>query len=313
MASAPSFNPNNRATIDPDKTRNHALVDQFEPGSSVKPFTLATALASGRWQADDVIDTAPGYRRVGGYTIHDHRNYGELDLRGVLEKSSNVAASLIAEDIGAESLWHTYRDLGFGQLTAVGFPGEVSGSLSLWRDWRAADTAAHSYGYGLSVSALQLTTAYAALGNRGRYVTPSLLRRNTPAESRQVFDPAVARQVVSMMQAVVSPTGTAPEAAIDGYRVAGKTGTVRRIVDGGYSTEDYNTVFAGLAPASDPRLAAVVVISRPTAGKVYAGDVAAPVFQKVMSGALRMFNIRPDDLGDLPPQTIAAAAPKEGG
>jgi len=308
MASAPSFNPNNRATINPDNTRNHALVDQFEPGSSVKPFTVATALASGRWQVDDIIDTAPGYRRVGGYTIHDHRNYGELDLRGVLEKSSNVAASLLAEDIGAEPLWHAYRELGFGQLTAVGFPGEATGSLSLWRDWRAADTAAHSYGYGLSVSALQLATAYAALGNEGRYVSPSLLRRQTPAETRQVFDPAIARRVVTMMEAVVSPTGTAPEAAIDGYRIAGKTGTVRRIVDGGYSTEDYNTVFAGLAPASDPRLAAVVVISRPSAGKVYAGDVAAPVFHEVLSGALRMLNIRPDDLSDLPPQTVAGSA-----
>ncbi|MGM0517049.1 MAG: peptidoglycan D,D-transpeptidase FtsI family protein [Pseudomonadota bacterium] len=305
MASAPSFNPNNRATIDPEKTRNHALVDQFEPGSSVKPFTIATALASGRWHVDDIIDTAPGYRRVGGYTIHDHRNYGELDLRGVLEKSSNVAASILAEDIGAEPLWRAYRGLGFGQLTAVGFPGEAAGSLSLWRDWRASDVAAHSYGYGLSVTALQLASAYAALGNEGRHVMPSLLRRVEPAESRQVFDPAIARRVVELMQAVVSPTGTAPEAAIDGYHVAGKTGTVRRIVDGGYSTEDYNTVFAGLAPASDPRLAAVVVVNRPTGGKVYAGDVAAPVFHEVMSGALRMLNIRPDDLGDVPARTIA--------
>ena len=305
MASAPSFNPNNRATIDPKTTRNHAIVDQFEPGSAVKPFTVAAALSTGRWQPTDIIDTAPGYRRVGGYTIHDHRNYGELDLEGVLEKSSNIAASMLAEDLGAEALWQTYRGLGFGQLTAVGFPGEASGSLSLWRDWRKADTAAHSYGYGLSVTALQLGAAYVALGNGGQYIQPSLLRRDEPAETRQVFEPATARTVVDMLRSVVSPTGTAPVAAITGFQVAGKTGTVRRIGKEGYSRNDYNTVFAGLAPASDPRLALVVVINRPSAGKVYAGDVAAPVFQRVMSGALRMLNIRPDDLPRLPLQQIA--------
>ncbi len=305
MASAPSFNPNNRATIDPKATRNHAIVDQFEPGSAVKPFTVAAALSTGRWQPTDILDTAPGYRRVGGYTIHDHRNYGELDLEGVLEKSSNIAASMLAEDIGAEPLWRTYRALGFGQLTAVGFPGEASGSLSLWRDWRKADTSAHSYGYGLSVTALQLAAAYGALGNGGQYVQPSLLLRDEPAETRQVFDTDTAGTVVSLLRSVVSPTGTAPVAAITGFQVAGKTGTVRRIGKEGYSRSDYNTVFAGLAPASDPRLALVVVINRPSAGKVYAGDVAAPVFQRVMSGTLRMLNIRPDDLPELPLQHIA--------
>ncbi|KTG17336.1 MULTISPECIES: penicillin-binding transpeptidase domain-containing protein [unclassified Guyparkeria] len=309
MASAPSFNPNNRATIDPSVTRNHAIVDQFEPGSAVKPFTVATALATGRWQASDTVDTEPGYRRVGGFTIHDHRNYGTLDMTGLLEKSSNVGASMLAEDIGAERLWQTYRGLGFGRITGVGFPGEAAGSLSLWRDWRAADTAAHSYGYGLAVTPLQLASAYVALANGGQYLTPSLLRRDTLPEPSPVFDAPVADQVVGMLRSVVSPTGTAPKAAITGFQVAGKTGTVRRLGKGGYSKTDYNTVFAGVAPATDPRLALVVVLHRPTAGKVYAGDVAAPVFQRVMNGALRMLNIRPDDLPELPAGQVAGDVP----
>lgn len=309
MASAPSFNPNNRATIDPALTRNHAIVDQFEPGSTVKPFTVATALASGRWQPADTVDTAPGYRRVGGFTIHDHRNYGTLDLTGLLEKSSNIGASMLAEDLGAQAIWRSYRGLGFGQVTGVGFPGEASGSLSLWRDWRVADTAAHSYGYGLATTPLQLTTAYVALANGGQYVPPSLLRLDDPPESRPVFEPEVADRVVGMLRSVVSPTGTAPEAGVTGFQVAGKTGTVRRLGEGGYSRTDYNTVFAGVAPASDPRLALVVVLHRPSAGKVYAGDVAAPVFQRVMSGALRMLNIRPDNLPELPAGQIAGDLP----
>ncbi len=309
MASAPSFNPNNRATIDPSLTRNHAIVDQFEPGSAVKPFTMAAALASGRWEPSDTVDTAPGYRRVGGFTIHDHRNYGTLDMTGLLEKSSNIGASMLAEDIGAQAIWSSYRGLGFGQVTGVGFPGEASGSLSLWRDWRVADTAAHSYGYGLAVSPLQLASAYVALGNSGQFVAPSLLRLDDPPEARPVFEPEVADRVVGMLRSVVSPTGTAPKAAVTGFQVAGKTGTVRRLGQGGYSRTDYNTVFAGLAPASDPRLALVVVLHRPKAGKVYAGDVAAPVFQRVMSGALRMLNIRPDNLLELPAGQIAGDLP----
>ncbi|TKA90581.1 penicillin-binding protein 2 [Guyparkeria sp. SB14A] len=309
MASAPSFNPNNRASIDPSVTRNHAVVDQFEPGSAVKPFTVATALASGRWKPSDTLDTAPGYRRVGGFTIHDHRNYGTLDMTGLLEKSSNVGASMLAEDLGAQVIWNTYRGLGFGQVTGVGFPGEASGSLSLWRDWRVADTAAHSYGYGLAVTPLQLATAYVALANGGQYVAPSLLRQDGPPDTRAVFEPEVADRVVGMLRSVVSPTGTAPKASVTGFQVAGKTGTVRRLGKGGYSRTDYNTVFAGVAPASDPRLALVVVLHRPNAGKVYAGDVAAPVFQRVMSGALRMLNIRPDNLPELPAGQIAGDRP----
>lgn len=308
MATAPSFNPNNRATIKPDLTRNRALVDQFEPGSSMKPFTITAALESGRWQPDSTVDTAPGWVRIGGYTIRDHRNYGVLDLRGILEKSSNVGASHIGEDLGAEALWKNMRAFGFGQETGVGFPGEVAGRLEGWRQWSVSGTAAHSYGYGLSVTTLQLATAYAALANHGRYIHPSLLKRDAPPAYHQVAPAKDCDEVVSMLQSVVSPVGTAPKARIAGFKIAGKTGTSRMIgADGTYSKDNYNTVFAGIAPASDPRLVLVIVVTDPQQGSYYAGDVAAPIFHNIMSGALRMLNIRPDDLPNEPQEMTASS------
>ncbi|OZB78141.1 MAG: hypothetical protein B7X28_09210, partial [Halothiobacillus sp. 13-55-253] len=210
------------------------------------------------------MNTAPGWVRIGGYTIRDHRNYGVLDLRGILEKSSNVGASHIGEDLGAEVLWKNMRAFGFGQDTGVGFPGEVAGRLENWRQWSVSGTAAHSYGYGLSVTTLQLAAAYAALANHGRYIHPSLLKRDAPPSYVQVAPAKDCDEVVSMLQAVVSPEGTAPKAQIAGFQIAGKTGTSRMIgPDGTYSKDNYNTVFAGIAPASDPRLVLVVVVTDP--------------------------------------------------
>lgn len=306
MASVPSFNPNNRATMTPALTRNRAIVDQFEPGSSVKPFTILAALDSGRWQTQSTVNTSPGWVRIGGFTIRDHRNYGVLDLRGILEKSSNVGASHIAEDIGNQALWTTFHDFGVGLDTGVAFPGEVSGKMDNWRDWSVSGTAAHSYGYGLSVTTLQMAAAYAALANHGRYIHPTLLRRTHPPKAVQVAPAKNADIVVSLLQSVVSPEGTAPKARIPGFHIAGKTGTSRMIgADGKYSTDKYNTVFAGIAPASDPRLVLVVVVTDPQKGSYYAGDVAAPIFQHIMAGALRMLNIRPDDLPNEPAQMTA--------
>lgn len=310
MATVPSFNPNNRATMQPALTRNRALVDQFEPGSSMKPFTITAALESGRWQPQSTVDTAPGWVRIGGFTIRDHRNYGVLDLRGILEKSSNVGASHIGEDLGAEALWKNMRAFGFGQETGVGFPGEVTGRLEGWRQWSVSGTAAHSYGYGLSVTTLQLAAAYSALANHGRYIHPSLLKRDTPPSYVQVAPAQDCDEVVSMLQSVVSPEGTAPQARIAGFQIAGKTGTSRMIgADGAYSKDNYNTVFAGIAPASDPRLVLVVVVTDPQKGSYYAGDVAAPIFHDIMSGALRMLNIRPDNLPSENPQVTTASSP----
>lgn len=310
MATVPSFNPNNRATMQPALTRNRALVDQFEPGSSMKPFTITAALESGRWQPQSTVDTAPGWVRIGGYTIRDHRNYGVLDLRGILEKSSNVGASHIGEDLGAEALWKNMRAFGFGQETGVGFPGEVAGRLEGWRQWSVSGTAAHSYGYGLSVTTLQLAAAYSALANHGRYIHPSLLKRDAPPSYVQVAPAKDCDEVVSMLQSVVSPAGTAPQARIAGFQIAGKTGTSRMIgADGTYSKDNYNTVFAGIAPASDPRLVLVVVVTDPQKGSYYAGDVAAPIFHDIMSGALRMLNIRPDNLPNETPEVTTASSP----
>ena len=310
MATVPSFNPNNRATMQPALTRNRALVDQFEPGSSMKPFTITAALESGRWQPQSTVNTAPGWVRIGGYTIRDHRNYGVLDLRGILEKSSNVGASHIGEDLGAEALWKNMRAFGFGQVTGVGFPGEVAGRLEGWRQWSVSGTAAHSYGYGLSVTTLQLAAAYSALANHGRYIHPSLLKRDAPPSYVQVAPAKDCDEVVSMLQSVVSPEGTAPKARIAGFQIAGKTGTSRMIgSDGTYSTDNYNTVFAGIAPASDPRLVLVVMVTDPQKGSYYAGDVAAPIFHDIMSGALRMLNIRPDDLPNEPAEMTTASVP----
>jgi cell division protein FtsI (penicillin-binding protein 3) len=296
--------------MQPALTRNRALVDQFEPGSSMKPFTITAALESGRWQPQSTVNTAPGWVRIGGYTIRDHRNYGVLDLRGILEKSSNVGASHIGEDLGAETLWKNMRAFGFGQETGVGFPGEVAGRLEGWQQWSVSGTAAHSYGYGLSVTTLQLAAAYSALANHGRYIHPSLLKRDTPPSYVQVAPAKDCDEVVSMLQSVVSPEGTAPKARIAGFQIAGKTGTSRMIgPDGTYSKDNYNTVFAGIAPASDPRLVLVIVVTDPQQGSYYAGDVAAPIFHGIMSGALRMLNIRPDNLPNEPAQVTTASVP----
>lgn len=310
MASVPSFNPNNRASMSPALTRNRAMVDQFEPGSSMKPFTITAALESGRWKPSSTVDTNPGWVRIGGFTIRDHRNYGVLDLRGILEKSSNVGASHIAEDIGAEALWTNMRAFGFGQDTGVGFPGEVAGKLEDWRKWSVSGTAAHSYGYGLSVTTLQLATAYAALANHGRYIHPSLLKVEGAPSFSQIAPAKDCDTVVNLLQSVVSPQGTAPKAQILGFQIAGKTGTSRMIgADGTYSKDHYNTVFAGIAPASDPQLVLVIVVTDPQKGSYYAGDVAAPIFHSIMSGALRMLNIRPDNLPKAPAQITAATTP----
>ncbi len=314
MASVPSFNPNNRATFKPKQMRNRAVIDQFEPGSSMKPFTVTSALESGDWTPKSKVNTAPGYIRVGGYTIRDHRNYGVLDLRGILEKSSNVGATHLAMDIGNQRLWKTFRAFGFGQSTGIGFPGEAAGRLEFWRNWSVSGTAAHAYGYGLSVTALQLASAYAALANHGRYIPPTLIRRDRIPPGHEAAPAKDANEVVSMLQAVVSPEGTAPKARIAGFHIAGKTGTARRIgADGTYSRKAYNTVFAGIAPATDPRLVLVVVVNDPQNGSFYAGDVAAPIFEHIMSGALRMLNIRPDNLPGEPAEQPSVIATDSGG
>lgn len=296
LVNQPAFNPNNRRHLESSRLRNRAVTDVFEPGSTMKPFMVAAALETGGYSSATRIDTSPGLLQVGVHTVRDMHDYGVLDLTGVLRKSSNVAASKIALSLDPQYLWEVLTSAGLGRSTASGFPGEADGYLAGYRRWRDIEKATLSYGYGLSLTTLQLAQAYSIFANDGFRLPVTLLRRDDLAESHKVYSPKVARSVRHMMESVVQQDGTAPLAAVRGYRVAGKTGTVHKSVAGGYSEDDYLSVFAGLAPASDPRLVIAVMIDQPANGEHYGGKVAGPVFSAVMAGALRLLNIAPDDL-----------------
>ncbi len=296
MVNQPSYNPNNRGTLKSSHVRNRAVTDVFEPGSTMKPFTVAAALESKKYLPGNVIRTAPGYFRVGRDTVRDTKNYGNLNLTDILVKSSNVGASKLALSLEPEKLWDVYAKSGFGALTYSGFPGEVSGLMKDHWKWSDIDQATFSFGYGMSVTSLQLARAYAVLANGGRMSTVSFLALDAPSPQEQVMDEAVARRVLKMMEAVVSEKGTGAKAGVAGYRVAGKTGTVHKSDIGGYSEERYLSIFAGMAPVSDPRLVAVVMINEPRTEAYQGGQAAAPAFSKVMSGALRQLGVVPDDV-----------------
>ena len=314
MANLPSFNPNNRSDAKSDDFRNRAVTDMFEPGSSMKPFTIVSALLSGKYQLDSVIDTSPGTLKVAGYTIHDDGyDFGRIDLTTIIQKSSNVGASKIALSLPSEFMWHTLDAFGFGKSTGSGFPGEAPGNLPAYRAWNPARQATISYGYGVAITALQLADAYDTLANGGVHTPPSFVRLANAPEPQPVIPPQLSMTLRGILESVVSSEGTGKLADIAGYHVAGKTGTAHVAVNGGYSTDKYISVFAGMAPASDPRLVAVVVINQPTHGNYMGGKVSAPVFAQVMRGALRLLDITPDDLGSLPANALAinsgAAAP----
>ncbi|HVA55603.1 MAG TPA: penicillin-binding protein 2 [Gammaproteobacteria bacterium] len=299
MVNQPSFNPNNRDDYQASAYRNRAVTDQFEPGSSMKPFTIVAALLSGRYTPNTIIDTAPGFYKVAGYTIRDDHDYGDINLTTILEKSSNVGASKIALSLDPELLWNTLTAFGFGRLSGSSFPGEVQGSLPNYRSWSTASQATISYGYGIAVTALQLANAYDVIGDNGVSVPPSFVRLDEPPRSQQVISAAVAVSLRQMLETVVSSEGTGKLADVAGYHIAGKTGTAHIAKNGGYSASDYYSVLTGIAPATDPRLVTVVVIRAPSRGQYYAATVAAPVFARVMSGALRLLDIPPDDLSHL--------------
>ena len=308
MVNQPTFNPNDRLQLDPAGYKNRAVTDLVEPGSSVKPFTVAAALASGKYRADSIIDTSPGFYKVGIKTIEDKTNYGAMDLATALARSSNVAMSRMAIQLGPETLYQTLSKLGFGHVTASGYPGESGGLLPQWSHWRPISTATISYGYGLNVTPLQLAHAYATLGSFGQRRPVSFMRVDAPPAAERVLPDDVTRAVVHMMEAVVTE-GSGRKAAIPGYRVAGKTGTAWKARAGGYITNRYVSVFAGIAPASAPRVATVVVIDEPGAGSYSGGDVAAPVFSKVVGGALRLLAVAPDAPLQGPVDQIPDAAP----
>jgi len=294
MVNQPSYNPNNRRKLKSKNFRNRAVTDIFEPGSTIKPFTIAAALESGKYRTTTRVDTNPGFFRVGSSIIRDHRNYGLIDLKRIIQKSSNVGASKIALSIPAAQLTGMHHKVGFGTRTQSGFPGEVSGLVNNISDKQMIERATLSYGYGISVTSLQLARAYAVIANKGKIVPVTFLRVDNDVMGKAVMAESTAQHIISMMEAVVTDEGTGKLARIPGYRVAGKTGTVRKITLGGYSDKKYLSIFAGLVPASNPRMVMVVTVDEPSDGVYYGGKVAAPVFSKVMAGALRILDIAPD-------------------
>jgi cell division protein FtsI (penicillin-binding protein 3) len=315
MVNQPSYNPNDRDQLKPEMYRNRAATDIFEPGSSIKPFIMAAALASGQYRPDSVVDTSPGFFKVGNKVEEDETNLGVIDLATILAKSSNVGTAKVALSLKPEEIWSTLSALGLGQVSGSGFPGESAGMLSNYSHWRPIGIATLSHGYGLSVTPLQLAHAYATIGAGGVKRPLTLERVTGPVPGDQVLDPKVAHELVQLMEQVVEKGGTATRASLIGYRVSGKTGTAFKSIPGGYSTDRIMAVFAGLVPASHPKLATVVVIDEPSRdvhelGGVLAqgGTVAAPVFASVMSGALRLMDVPPDDLQNVPAATLVQAS-----
>ena len=296
MVNQPTYNPNDRAQYSAERYRNRAITDIFEPGSSIKPLILAAAIESGRFRASSMVDTAPGYVVVGPKKIEDTRNLGRISLTTVLSRSSNVGATKIAMSLEPDQLWSAMTRFGFGSLTSSGFPGESAGLLTHYNDWRQISQATLGYGYGISVTPLQLAQAYAAIGSGGVIRPVSLVRLDEQIPGDRIVDGTTAVAIRNMMEEVVRPGGTGNNASIAGYRVAGKTGTAWKFAAGGYSEDKYFSIFAGLVPASNPRLAAVVVIDEPSGDLYYGSEVAAPVFADVMAESLRLLAIPPDAL-----------------
>ena len=309
MVNQPSFNPNDRSQYDVARYRNRAVTDIIEPGSSIKPFIMAAALRSGRYRPGSIVDTSPGSVQVGIKKITDKHNLGQASLTTILAKSSNVGMAKIALSLEPKQIHDTLTGLGFGQVTASGFPGESAGLLSAASHWRPIGIATLSYGYGMSVTPLQLAQAYATIGSFGIRRPVTFRRVTGPVPGERALEQEVSRDMIGLLEHVVSPDGTGVKANVPGYRVAGKTGTAWKAAAGGYSTNRYSSVFAGLVPASRPRLAVVVLIDEPSGSLFYGGDVAAPVFSAVMSGALRLMGVAPDDLSQVEPATVVQATP----
>lgn len=302
MTSWPSYNPNDKNGLNnKDAMRNRGAVDSFEPGSTMKPLTVAMALESGKYMPNTVVNTAPGTLRVGNHTIRDTHNYGALTLGGIIQKSSNVGVAKIALSLPYEALPTFYKRVGMGERSAVRFPGESAGLILPKSKWNVSEVATMAYGYGLNATVLQLADAYAMIANKGKKVPLSLYKVDDQAKGEQIIDPKIADQVLLMMEAVTLPGGTARQANIPGYRVAGKTGTAHKLRPDrkGYSQTDYRALFAGIAPVSDPRLAIIVVVENPK-GQYYGGLVAAPVFARVMQESLRLLNVPLDKPLDAP-------------
>lgn len=305
LVNLPTFDPAQRNTIRPEHTRNRALTDTFEPGSSMKPFTVALALDLKRIGLNTKFNTGNGQYRYQGHTITDVSRNGVLDAQGILRRSSNIGMTMISEILTSEEMWQKFNALGFGRAPQIGFPGAVAGRLRPWDRWRPIERATMAYGYGMSVSLMQLAQAYTVFARNGDMVSLSLIKRETKPTSIQVFRPEVAQAVRTMLEAAAGPDG-ARLAQVQGYRVAGKSGTARKIIDGRYSKSRYRGSFVGFAPVSNPRIVVAVTIDEPK-GHYFGGRVAAPVFADIVASSLRRLDIEPDE----PVDALVAVSPNQ--
>ncbi|MDQ1258785.1 MAG: hypothetical protein QG643_609 [Pseudomonadota bacterium] len=305
LANYPSYAPDKRQNLSGEQLRNRALTDTFEPGSTMKPFTIALALESGRVRPQTVIDTAPGRLTITGSTISDTHNYGALTVEGVIQKSSNVVTTKIAMQMPAREMWETFSAAGFGHKPQIGFPGAVSGRLRPYKTWRPIEQATMSYGYGLSASLFQMARSYTVFAHQGQIIPATMLKTSEPAAGVPVFSPKTADAVRKMLQMAAGPGGTGQKAQTVGYSVGGKSGTARKQVGKSYATNKYRAWFTGMAPIDRPRIIVAVMIDEPSNGVYYGGAVAAPVFSEVVQQTLRMMGVQPDM--DVKPQIVAEA------
>ncbi|MBA2659714.1 MAG: penicillin-binding protein 2 [Nitrosospira sp.] len=294
LVNLPAYNPNNRKRESGGRARNRALTDVFEPGSTLKPFTIAAALEAGGIKPDTIFETAPGTFSIGKTTIRDAHKEDSLTVAQVIQKSSNIGSAKIALSLPPQTLWEMLSESGFGTSTGSGFPGEVSGRLRPYRSWRPIEQATMSYGHGIAVSLLQLARAYTLFSAEGELKPISLVRLDAPVAGKRVISRDTALAVSKMLEMVAQPGGTALKAQVNGYRVAGKTGTAHKLEGNGYAKNRYLSTFVGYAPASSPRFVIAVMLDEPSAGQYFGGAVAAPVFSRVMEGALRMLNVPHD-------------------
>jgi cell division protein FtsI (penicillin-binding protein 3) len=311
LVNLPTYNPNNRTSMNGERARNRAVTDVFEPGSTLKPFTVAAALEAGGITPETVFETSPGTFSVGKATIRDAHKEDALTVAQVIQKSSNVGSAKIALSLPPQTLWEMLSEAGFGSSTGSGFPGEVSGKLRPYRTWRPIEQATMSYGHGIAVSLMQLARAYTLFSGEGELKPVSLLRLDSPPTGKRVVSRDTALAVSRMLEMVAQPGGTAPQARISGYRVAGKTGTAHKLEGNGYAKNRYLSTFVGYAPASNPRFVIAVMLDEPSAGQYFGGAVAAPVFARVMDGILRMRNVPHDAPAANLMSLTAAPRPKD--
>ncbi len=294
LANYPSYVPDKRQNLTGEQLRNRALTDVFEPGSTMKPITVAMALEAGRVKPQSIIETSPGRYQLGGFTISDTHNYGALTVQGVIQKSSNIGALKIAQKMSPQEMWDTFTSLGYGQKPQIQFPGAVTGRLRPWKSWKPVEQATMAYGYGISASLLQMVHSYTSFAHDGQLIPMTMLKSPDMATGVRVFSPSTALEVRRMLQMAAGPGGTGPLAQTVGYSVGGKSGTAHKQVGKGYASNKYRAWFTGMAPIEKPRIIVGVMIDEPGDGRYFGGLAAAPVFSEVVQQTLRMMNVPPD-------------------